>query len=188
MRAPYRLGVWGLGRRNRNSGVTEPGAFTAPGAALLAASLALVLATGCKPVGPDYKRPEYQAPTKYKETGAATILPPPSPVGGSWQPANPSDGMLRGNWWEIYQDPQLNRLEDRVEANNPSLPVRARRGKRRPRQLLSVRLREFLVFTRAGFTAQAQWLGSGYVRSERSRNRRAGKLGAGHLGTGSTLG
>ncbi len=29
--------------------------------------------------------------------------------------------MLRGNWWEIYQDPQLNRLEERVASKNPSL-------------------------------------------------------------------
>jgi NodT family efflux transporter outer membrane factor (OMF) lipoprotein len=93
-----------------------------PKAALLAGSLALALATGCKPVGPDYKRPEYQAPAAYKETGAsAVVVPPPNPAGGGWHPANPSDGMLRGNWWEVYQDPQLNRLEDRVEANNPSL-------------------------------------------------------------------
>ena len=89
---------------------------------LLAASLLLVLAIGCKPVGPDYKRPEYQAPPAYKENGASTVLvPPPNPAGGSWQPANPSDGMLRGNWWEVYNDPQLNKLEERIPASNPNL-------------------------------------------------------------------
>jgi NodT family efflux transporter outer membrane factor (OMF) lipoprotein len=87
-----------------------------------AALLALVLVAGCKPVGPNYNRPGYQAPATYKETGAsAVVTPPPSPAGGGWQPANPSDGMLRGNWWEIYRDPQLNRLEDRIAANNPGL-------------------------------------------------------------------
>lgn len=90
-------------------------------AGILAASLLLVVAAGCKPVGPDYKRPEYQAPPAYKEIGASTVVPPPNPAGGSWQPANPSDGMLRGNWWEIYNDPQLNKLEERVPANNPNL-------------------------------------------------------------------
>ena len=35
--------------------------------------------------------------------------------------AAPSDGMLRGKWWEIYQDPQLNLLEDRIAANNQKL-------------------------------------------------------------------
>ena len=88
-------------------------------AAVLLASLTLA---GCKPVGPDYNRPGYQAPAVYKETGASTVVvPPPNPAGGGWQPANPSDGMLRGKWWEIYQDPQLNQLEERIAANNQSL-------------------------------------------------------------------
>jgi NodT family efflux transporter outer membrane factor (OMF) lipoprotein len=89
----------------------------------LAAMLALVLLTGCKPVGPNYNRPGYSAPPAYKETGASTVLlPPPNPAnGGGWQPANPSDGMLRGKWWEIYQDPQLNQLEDRIATDNQSL-------------------------------------------------------------------
>jgi len=68
-------------------------------------------------VGPDYNRPGYQAPAVYKEAGASTALvPPPNPAGGGWQAANPSDGMLRGKWWEIYQDPQLNQLEERIAA------------------------------------------------------------------------
>jgi NodT family efflux transporter outer membrane factor (OMF) lipoprotein len=84
--------------------------------------LVLTLLTGCKPVGPNYNRPAYEAPQAYKESGATTILqPPPAPAGGAWQPANPSDGMVRGKWWEIYQDPQLNQLEDRITANNPTL-------------------------------------------------------------------
>jgi NodT family efflux transporter outer membrane factor (OMF) lipoprotein len=29
--------------------------------------------------------------------------------------------MLRGKWWEIYQDPQLNQLEERIATNNQSL-------------------------------------------------------------------
>ena len=49
--------------------------------------------------------PTYTAPAVYKETGAASVVPPPNPAGGGWQPATPSDGMLRGKWWEIYQDP-----------------------------------------------------------------------------------
>ncbi len=88
-------------------------------ASVLVASLTLA---GCKPVGPDYNRPGYQAPAIYKEGGASTVvIPPPNPAGGGWQPANPSDGMLRGKWWEIYQDPQLNQLEERIAANNQSL-------------------------------------------------------------------
>jgi len=80
-----------------------------------------LLLTGCKPVGPDYNRPGYNAPSVYKEAGASAVTPPPNPTGGAWQPANPSDGMLKGKWWEIYQDPQLNQLEERIATNNVQL-------------------------------------------------------------------
>jgi len=82
----------------------------------------LAALTGCKPVGPNYSRPSFTAPATYKETGAAVVtVPPPNPQGGGWQPANPSDGMLRGKWWEVYRDPELNRLEERVTTTNVQL-------------------------------------------------------------------
>jgi NodT family efflux transporter outer membrane factor (OMF) lipoprotein len=85
------------------------------------AGAALVVFAGCKPVGPNYNRPGYNAPSVYKEGGASTVTPPPNPAGGAWQPASPSDGMLKGKWWEIYQDPQLNQLEERIATNNVEL-------------------------------------------------------------------
>ncbi|MGA3047906.1 MAG: efflux transporter outer membrane subunit [Terracidiphilus sp.] len=86
------------------------------------ALLGLALLSGCKPVGPNYSRPVFTAPNVYKESGASTVLvPPPNPTGGTWQPANPSDGMLKGKWWEVYQDPQLNALEERIAAVNQGL-------------------------------------------------------------------
>ena len=88
-----------------------------------AALIAFGLLTGCKPVGPNYNRPGFDAPSTYKEVGATTVLvPPPNPAaGGGWRPASPSDGMIRGKWWEIYQDPQLNQLEGRIATNNQGL-------------------------------------------------------------------
>src|SRR5208337_3050307 len=87
-----------------------------------AALLALGLLAGCKPIGPNYNRPGYESPPVYKESGASTVLvPPPNPAGGAWQPASPSDGMIRGKWWEIYQDPQLNQLEERIATYNQGL-------------------------------------------------------------------
>jgi NodT family efflux transporter outer membrane factor (OMF) lipoprotein len=83
---------------------------------------ALALLNGCKPVGPDYARPGYQAPAAYKETGAKAVLTPPAPPnGGAWQPASPSDGLLRGKWWEIYKDQQLNSLEEHIATENQTL-------------------------------------------------------------------
>ncbi|HWT65478.1 MAG TPA: efflux transporter outer membrane subunit [Terracidiphilus sp.] len=94
------------------------------GAMLLLVTAAVAL-SGCKPVGPNYARPNVTAPATYKEMGAAAVTPPPSPAGGSWQPAAPSDGMLRGKWWEIYNDPELNRLEEMVAPANQTLRAAA---------------------------------------------------------------
>jgi NodT family efflux transporter outer membrane factor (OMF) lipoprotein len=97
--------------------------YLRPGIAIFATLTAACLVTGCKPVGPNYQRPVYTTPPIYKETGASnvTVPPPPPPTGGGWQPASPSDGMLKGKWWEIYNDPQLNKLEERIAAVNQGL-------------------------------------------------------------------
>jgi NodT family efflux transporter outer membrane factor (OMF) lipoprotein len=87
-------------------------------ALMLAAGVVL---SGCT-VGPNYKQPTVTAPPTYKEAGAsAVVVPPPNPNGGSWQPATPSDGMLRGKWWEIYHDPELDRLEELIARQNQTL-------------------------------------------------------------------
>ena len=92
------------------------------GLSVLAVSALAIVISGCKPVGPNYKRPGYDAPPAYKETGASSaVVPPPNPAGGGWVPASPSDGMLRGKWWEVYQEPELNRLEDLVTTQNQNL-------------------------------------------------------------------
>jgi NodT family efflux transporter outer membrane factor (OMF) lipoprotein len=101
------------------AGTSRPGRRGALAACLPLCVMTCVLA-GCKPVGPDYNRPVYVTPPIYKETGAATVTvpAPPSPTDGGWQPSSPSDGMLKGKWWEIYNDPQLNKLEERIAAVN----------------------------------------------------------------------
>lgn len=70
-------------------------------------SLAFLIAGGCS-VGPKYVRPTAQIPAAYKETG-------------NWKPAQPSDDARKGNWWEIFQDPQLNKLEDQLSVSNQTL-------------------------------------------------------------------
>ena len=73
----------------------------------VAAALATVLA-GCV-VGPDYKRPAAEIPTSYKEAAPG------------WKVAQPADQHDRGDWWTIYQDPQLNALEDQLNASNQTI-------------------------------------------------------------------
>jgi NodT family efflux transporter outer membrane factor (OMF) lipoprotein len=38
-----------------------------------------------------------------------------------WKTAQPSEAALRGNWWEIFGDPQLNALEEQVDISNQDL-------------------------------------------------------------------
>ncbi len=68
----------------------------------------LMLLSGCA-VGPRYSRPSAPVPTDYKETPQ------------NWKPVQPADQTLRGKWWEIYQDPQLNALEEKINISNQSL-------------------------------------------------------------------
>jgi NodT family efflux transporter outer membrane factor (OMF) lipoprotein len=82
---------------------------------LLAAAVLSLAISGCT-VGPNYHRPATPpAPAAFKE------LPPPNPPNGTWTQAAPADAALRGKWWEIYQDPQLNLLEEKVAVSNQTL-------------------------------------------------------------------
>ena len=111
-----RLG-WDRTRSQLLSGASRPA--RAASFAVLCAATAL---TACKPVGPNYNRPAYHAPAAYKDTGATQVAsPPPNPQGGGWSPANPSDGMLKGKWWQLYNDPELDTLEDRIATDNVQL-------------------------------------------------------------------
>jgi NodT family efflux transporter outer membrane factor (OMF) lipoprotein len=83
---------------------------------ILAAVTAFAIA-GCT-VGPKYRQP------------AATVQPPAStykesptqfPNSGEWKVADPQDAMLHGKWWEIYNDAELNGLEDQLNINNQNI-------------------------------------------------------------------
>jgi len=67
----------------------------------------MLLLSGCT-VGPNYKRPAAEVPPAYKEVG-------------DWKPAQPNDQSFGTNWWEIFQDPQLNALELQVNVSNQNL-------------------------------------------------------------------
>lgn len=83
--------------------------------ALAALSAAVPLA-GCL-AGPNYHRPDAVTAPAWKENAA----PPPNPANGTWKQAEPSDGTLKGAWWEMYSDPQLSALEAKVAVSNQTL-------------------------------------------------------------------
>ncbi|HEX3634731.1 MAG TPA: TolC family protein, partial [Paraburkholderia sp.] len=81
----------------------------APRALTIAVAAALgTLLAGCA-VGPDYKRPAAEIPASYKEAAPG------------WKVAQPADQQDRGDWWTLYEDPQLNTLEDKLNTSNQTI-------------------------------------------------------------------
>jgi NodT family efflux transporter outer membrane factor (OMF) lipoprotein len=80
-----------------------------------APALLLCFLSGCT-VGPQYVKPSVVTPPAYKELAAGDLQP-----SGNWKPAEPSDAAVRGRWWERFQDPELNALEQRAQRSNQSL-------------------------------------------------------------------
>ncbi len=72
-------------------------------------ALVLLLGAGCM-VGPDYSKPSVPMTADYKEDQG-------------WKLARPLDQIPRGNWWEIFGDPQLNALEEQVSEANQNVKV-----------------------------------------------------------------
>jgi NodT family efflux transporter outer membrane factor (OMF) lipoprotein len=69
--------------------------------------IVVLLLGGCA-VGPNYRTPVVQTPSAYKEAG-------------NWKPAQPNDQNLGGDWWTVFQDPQLDALELQVSVSNQNL-------------------------------------------------------------------
>lgn len=71
---------------------------------VLAISISMIFVVGCV-TGPKYERPAVTVPSDFKE----------------WKTAHPSDDTIHGKWWEMYSDPDLNSLEERVNLSNQNI-------------------------------------------------------------------
>ncbi len=76
---------------------------------MLACGVIAALA-GCS-LAPTYQRPAIAVPSSYKEGT------------GLWTKAEPADTQARGDWWLVFNDATLDGLEQRLNADNPSLSV-----------------------------------------------------------------
>ena len=76
--------------------------------------MAVLLLASCNPA-PKYAKPPAPMPTAYKEA------PPQYKEGNGWKVAEPGDDKIRGKWWEIYGDTQLNALEEQVATANQNI-------------------------------------------------------------------
>src|SRR5262245_15974369 len=52
---------------------------------------------------------------------AAPAIPPAFKENADWKAANPVDQAVRGTWWEVFRDPQLNALESQIDVSNQTL-------------------------------------------------------------------
>ena len=73
----------------------------------LAAGVAASLLAACS-LAPAYKPPATEEVPSFKEAG-------------DWMPAQPADARQRGPWWNVFDDPKLNALEQQLNAANPDL-------------------------------------------------------------------
>jgi NodT family efflux transporter outer membrane factor (OMF) lipoprotein len=73
-------------------------------------------------VGPKYVKPTVPLAPDYKEARNETYK-----EDGTWQTAQPADTALKGDWWTIFNDPELNELEPQVAASNQTLKSAAAR-------------------------------------------------------------
>ena len=110
-----------------------------------------LLSAACT-VGPDYVRPTSveTMPTAYKELDG-------------WKVAQPGDGVITERWWQLYNDPVLNSLEEQVVISNLTIASAEARF-RQARALVQAAKAGYFPSLSAGATA--------------TRSRRSGNLGA----------
>jgi len=136
--------------------------------ALLGGLLCNLLA-GCN-VGPKYVPPTMTAPLAFKES------PTQFKETDGWAVAQPQDATLRGKWWEIYNDPELNALEEQLNIDN---------------QNIREYFENFMEARALVREARAQYfptisIGPSYTRSQSSSNVGSGQSSGGSTTTSSS--
>src|SRR5271169_2187519 len=99
-------------------------------------------------VGPDYHRPAAEVPLAWQPAE-------------SWHEAAPGDSKLKGNWWELFQDPDLNPLVEKALVSNQNLRVAAARLEQ---------ARDQLTVARSGLFPAVD-LSASALRAKNSANR-----------------
>jgi NodT family efflux transporter outer membrane factor (OMF) lipoprotein len=129
---------------------------------VVAASAIVILLSNACNVGPRYNRPLTPMTPVYKE------LPPGD---DQWKTSTPRDGEIKGKWWEIFGDPQLNALEEAVNVSNQNIK-QAEAVFTEARALVAVNRAGY--FPTIGVTPAITTTGTGSSRSSSAGNRSAG--------------
>ena len=77
----------------------------------------LALFAGCS-FAPKYAKPSVQTPVAFKE-----MTPAQSQETDGWKTAEPKDDVIRGQWWEMFHEPELNAFESQVNVSNQTVAV-----------------------------------------------------------------
>ena len=79
--------------------------------------IGLILFKGCDKA-PKYAKPTVATPPAYKE-----LTPDTFKETNDWKFARPNDAVIRGKWWEMFNDSQLNTLEDQLNTANQNIAL-----------------------------------------------------------------
>ena len=116
---------------------------------ILCSAAAALLSTGCA-VGPDYERPKLAVPDAYR---GAAMLP-------GWKQAQPSESALKGYWWKLYGDEELDKLITNVEINNQNVAQYVQRYRAALADLSSAEASLFPVVTANGSVGRSKSSGA----------------------------
>ena len=117
----------------------------------MATIAASMLLSACA-IGPDHQRPALDIPVAYKEQR-------------DWKIAEPKDDLIRGKWWQVFADRQLNLLAEQVDISNQNLKA----AEARYRQATAV-----VQTARAGLFPTIS------ANASATRNRAASRAGSGN--------
>jgi NodT family efflux transporter outer membrane factor (OMF) lipoprotein len=111
---------------------------------------ALLSISACS-VGPDYRRPDVETPSAYKEDQG-------------WTVAQPADLAPRGKWWQVYGDPDLDALEDAAVGNNQTV-AQAEASYRAALTLVDAARANYFPTVSAGASATRSGSGNGRINN-----------------------
>jgi len=90
----------------------------------MSVAVVVALLAGCN-LAPEYARPSAVPPGASTPAAYRELTPADFPSTDGWKMAQPRDDLIRGSWWEMFDDPLLNELEQQVDVSNQSLALAA---------------------------------------------------------------
>lgn len=127
---------------------------------ILTASLAIAMVSSCA-IGPDYKRPTIDVGTAYKELT-------------DWKRAEPKDELIRGKWWQVFADADLNELAAQIDVSNQNLKAAEARYRKAATLVQSARAGYFPTVSAGAGATRSRTAPRGNTPSETTTNYNAG--------------